>query len=265
MRTFTSPALLHANKIIRNEALPIFYGENQFEITVKRSPQDEVRAAAGGLPSVDMWVWRRFLHMWDEFSCFGTNCLRYVRHLTLIYQLSIDDGYSFGEGEFDKRLGFRFSCDPFREDHCGSNLSGDSDGEKSAADDSSGQSFQPDPVELDLEGHEGDDSEGANGVDENDGEVEQVSEDAFDAVGFFELNRGTLALRSRHETHFFLYHKMCEYGNVTYRIKGSLEGRQAPASLRTETSTPMSSALQWQTTLGAKRRTRLLMRDFYRH
>lgn len=219
VRSFAPPALLRANNQLRNEAIPIFYGQNHFEITIKRSPQDEVRADIGGLPSVDMWVWRRFLYMWDVFNCFGSNCLRHVRHIMLIYQLSMDDGYSFGEGEFDRRLGFRLSSELFEKD------SHDSDT-------STGQGTQSDPAEpedeadgVGAEAPQGEDSEneGSEG-DESDGEVEQAIEDHSDSVGVFELSRGPVDWRSRRDTHFFLFHRMCEYGNVLYRIKGSPEG-----------------------------------------
>ncbi|KAL2283664.1 hypothetical protein FJTKL_09722 [Diaporthe vaccinii] len=222
VRSFATPALLRANKQLRDEAIPIFYGANHFEITIKRSPQDEVRAAIGGLPSVDMWVWRRFLHMWDDFNCFGTNCLRYVRQITLIYQISMDDGYSFGDGEFDKRLGFRFSSKPFKEDH---DANHGEDSHRKTASDSSGQEVQSDLAdpEAEAEGPEVEDSGEHSSGDENNGEVEQVPEDHPDPIGVFELNRGTVNWRSHCETHFFLFHRMCEYGNVSYRIKGSLE------------------------------------------
>lgn len=176
LRTFAPPALLHANKRLRNEALPIFYGENNFEITVKkRSPEDEALAARRRLPSVEMFVWPRFLRMWDVFNCFGSNSLRHVRRVTLICQLSMGEWQTFGYNKLNKRLGFRFSGVPFEED--------------------------------------------------------------TDPAGVLELNRGTLNLRSFHEAYLFLSDKTCEYGNVYYKIKGSLEGRQAPAPPRTETLT----------------------------
>lgn len=215
VRTFAPPALLRANKQLRDEAIPIFYGQNRFEITVKRSPQDEACAGGTMRPNVDMWVWRRFLHMWDDFNCFGANCLRYVRHITLIYQLSIDDGYSFGDGLYDRCLGFRLSSEPFKKDHHDRNHGEDERGRESDSDTASGQVIQSDLDEIEAEA--------ADPVADGDA-VEQVSEEDSDAVGVFELNRGTINWRSRREAHFFLFHRMCEYGNVSYRIKGSPEG-----------------------------------------
>lgn len=216
VRTFAPPPLLRANKQLRNEAIPIFYGENHFEITVKRSPQDEARAAVGGFPSVDMWVWRRFLHMWDDFSCFGTNCLRHVRHVTLIYQLSMDDGHSFGDGEFDRRLGFRLSSEPFEKDHHDRGDDEEKRGGAIASDTSNDHGIQSDPAEPDAEVAE---LEGEESDEDGSGD-----KDDSDPVGVFELNRGTVNWRSRREAHFFLFNRMCEYGNVSYRIKGSPEG-----------------------------------------
>lgn len=246
VRTFAPPALLRANKLLRNEALSIFYKENHFEITIKRSPEDKAL-----FPSVDNTrVWWRFMHMWDAFNCFGSNCLRHVRHITLIYQLSMIDNFPFGHSEFDRCLGFRFSSDPFDKDHRGTDVRG----EPSSPGESSGQGFRPDLTELgaaeagglESEEPEGEDSDEDRNGGEDDSEVEQVPEEVeeSDPIGVMELNRGTLNFRSRREAHFFLFHKTCEYGNVYYRIKGSLEGRQAPAPPRTETSTlPVLSAL----------------------
>lgn len=229
VRSFATPALLRANKQLRDEAIPIFYGANHFEITIKRSPQDEVRAAIGGLPSVDMWVWRRFLHMWDDFNCFGSNCLRYVRHITLIYQLSIDDGYSFGDGLYDRCLGFRLSSEPFGKHHHDRNHGEGERGRESAPDTTSGQGMQSDPSVIESEAADSD----ADGD-----EVEQVSEEDSDPAGVFELNRGTVVNWGSHrEAHLFLFHRMCEYGNVSYRIKGSPEGarHRLPRGRRTPT------------------------------
>lgn len=238
VRTFAPPALLRANKQLRDEAIPIFYGQNHFEITIKRSPQDEDRVGGRGLPNVDMWVWRRFLHMWDDFNCFGSNCLRYIMHIKLIYQLSMDEGYSFGEGEFDRRLGFRFSSNPFEEDHDRNH--------GTTAPDSRGQDSQSD---LEMEETEGGDHDEASSGDEDDGEVTQVPKEDSDPVGVFELNRGTVNWRSRREAHFFLFNRMCEYGNVSYRIKGSPEGARHRLPRGRRPPTPKSSALG-QTTWG---------------
>ncbi|KAK7716443.1 hypothetical protein SLS64_003597 [Diaporthe eres] len=204
VRTFAPPALLRANKQLRDEAIPIFYGQNRFEITVKRSPQDEACAGGTMRPNVDMWVWRRFLHMWDDFNCFGANCLRYVRHITLIYQLSIDDGYSFGDGLYDRCLGFRLSSEPFEKDYHNMDLGEDEHGRESASDTTNGQGIQSDPAEIEA---------AMADPDVDDGEVEQVPEDHLNPVGVFELNRGTVVnWGSRREAHFFLFHRMCTDG-----------------------------------------------------
>lgn len=232
VRTFAPPALLRANKLLRNEALPIFYKENHFEITIKRCPVDEAF-----FPRFDnIRVWSRFMHMWDVFNCFGSNCLRYVRHVTIIYQLPMIDGSFFGYCEFDRRLGFRFSSDPFDEDHRDTNVRG----EPSNPDESSGQGFQPDLAEfgaaeaadLGVDDPQGEDSDEDRNGSEDDTEVDHVpeKEEDSDAVGVLELSRGTLNFRSRREAHFFLFHKTCEYGNVYYRIKGVSRGASGTGS-----------------------------------
>lgn len=233
LRTFSPPALLHSNKRLRNEALPVFYGENNFEITVKRSPEDEALAAERRLPSVDIFVWRRFLRMLDVFNCFGSNCLRHVRNVTLIYQLSMEDGQTFGHNEFDRRLGFRFSSDEFEDNRGGDHVEDRRGEDKNGPDDSHAES-EIEAADPETEGPGGEDPDADT-----------------DPVGFFELNRGTLNLRSLREAHYFLFHRTCEYGNVYYRIKGSLEERQAPAPPRTETSTlPLLSSLEDDTVEG---------------
>lgn len=116
VRSFAPPALLQTNKLLRHEASPIFYGQNEFEITIKRLPQDdEIYTAGRSLLSVDMWVWRRFLHMWEDFSCFGANCLKHVRDIVLIYGLNVDE-VCLERWSFDSLLGFRLSSHPFEED-----------------------------------------------------------------------------------------------------------------------------------------------------
>lgn len=254
VRSFAPPALLRANKQLRDEAVPIFYGHNHFEITVKRSPQDEACAEGAMRPNVDMWVWRRFLHMWDDFNCFGSNYLRHVRHITIIYQLSIDDGYSFGDGLYDRCLGFRLSSEFFEKDHYDKNHRKDDHGQESASDTTSGQGIQLDPAGIEDE---------AADPDADGDEVEQVTEEDSDPVGVFELNRGTVNWRSRREAHFFLFHRMCEYGNVSYRIQGPLEGARHRLPEDGDLH-PMSSALKRNDT-GNEKVNQLLIRDFHRH
>lgn len=232
LRSFAPPALIHTNKRFRDEAIPIFYGANLFEITIKRSLADELLAAGRKLPSVDLWVWRRFLHMWDVFNGSGTDGLRYVNHVTLIYQLSMDNGFPFGEDGFDKRLGFRFRSHRYEED-LDTNYEEDSDGE-SDSDSSNNDDLEMDfakleaeaaDLEADMDNHEGQDlDEEDNSQDESVGGVDQVPEENAGQERGFELNRGTFDWPNRRETHFFFFHRIREFGNVFYRIKGSLEG-----------------------------------------
>lgn len=179
--SFAPPALLQTNKLLRHEAAPVFYGQNHFQITIKRLPQDdEVCTAGRSLASVDMWVWRRFLHMWDDFNCFGANCLRHVRHLDLIYGLEMDEICPEREG-LHRRLGFRLSSHPFEED------------------------CYRVPVK-------------------DDGEFDQGPEEDTDLFAVCEVHRGAVKWHSPRDVKFHLFHKMCELGKVSYRIKGSPEG-----------------------------------------
>lgn len=213
VRSFTSPALLQTNKVFRAEGAPIFYSESHFEITIKRSPEDMILAAGKYLPNVDKGIFQHFLRMWPVFNVHGSNCLQYVRHIILIYQLSMDMGYSFGDDIFDKRLGFRFSHDPFEEDLDGnygedeqSNAESDSD----SIDDESDWDFEePEAEENNLEPEDST----SNGYEyEADTDVEEDPEADFDPVGVFELNRGTFDWTSRDRTYFFLWKKVNEQG-----------------------------------------------------
>ena len=223
VRSFAPPALLRANRILRDEGTPIFYAQNRFEITIKRSLEDEVLAFNKRMPGVDSWVWHQFLHMWDIFNVRGANCLQYVQHLTLIYQLCMDNGYSFGDGCFDKRLGFRFSRRPFEEDRDG-NYEEDSDSksDSDSSDDDDGYEMdlevQAEADDLEAEDSEEDDSDEdmSEGEAVDDEDVETVQGGDFDPVGVFELNRGTREWRSRRATHFFLFERMNDYGTVPY-------------------------------------------------
>lgn len=121
MRSFTPPPLLCASRRLRDEALPLFYKHNHFEITVRRTLQDDRFAAGRKLPGLDMRVWRRFLDMWNIFNWSGTDGLQYVQRVTVIYQLSVVNGYPFRtDAAYDVRLGFRFSSAPPEADTAGS-------------------------------------------------------------------------------------------------------------------------------------------------
>jgi len=100
---------------LRDEVIRIIYSENRFEITIRRSAEDEALGAGLKVPSIDAYAyaWNRFLHRWDRFRTI-TSFLRHVRHITLIYELSMGNGCRFGDDEFDQRLGFRFSSNPWR-------------------------------------------------------------------------------------------------------------------------------------------------------
>lgn len=222
VRSFTSPALLQTNMVLRAEGTPIFYAENHFEITIKRSPEEMTLAAGKYLPNVDKGIFQHFLRMWPVFNVHGSNCLQYVRHINLIYQLSMDMGYPFGDDIFDKRLGFRFSHDPFEEDLDGnygedeqSNAESDSD----SSDDESDGDFEE--LEAEEENIEAQDST-SNGYEyEADTDVEEDPEADFDPVGVFELNRGTFDWRSRDKTYFFLWRQVNEQGkgsHITHMI-----------------------------------------------
>jgi hypothetical protein len=112
IRSLAPPALLHASHQLRDEAAPVFYSENRFEITVGRSAEEEAWGAGLKVPSIDACAWNRFLHKWDWFRTI-TSYLRHVKQITLIYELSMGNGCRFGDDEFDRRLGFRFSSEPF--------------------------------------------------------------------------------------------------------------------------------------------------------
>lgn len=215
VRLFTSPALLQTNRLFRAEAMPIFYSENYFEITIKRSPREMTLAAGRCRPNLDKRIFQRFLRLWPVFNVHGSNCLQYVRRITLIYELSMDNGHSFGFDAFDKRLGFRFSNDPFEED-LDENYGEESDTESES--DSSDDGFGPDFEELEAEA---DDlqpgNSNSNGYEyEADTDIEEDPEDDFDPVGGFELNRGTFDWPSRHKTYFHLWYRASEEGKGSY-------------------------------------------------
>lgn len=218
VRSFAPPALLQTNTLFRAEAMPIFYSENHFEITIKRSPEDKIWAADRYVPHLDKTVWQRFLRMWDVFNVYGSNCLHYIRRITLIYQLSMDNGFDFGDnivgGIYDKRLGFRFSADPFEEDLDGS-YGEESDAESGS--DSSDDEFDLDFEQLEAEADnlEAEDSTSSGYEYEADTDVEEIPAEDIDPVGVFELNRGIFDWPSRHKTRFFLWHRMGEYGKET--------------------------------------------------
>lgn len=118
VRSFTPPPLLCASRRLRDEALPLFYKHNHFEITVERRPSD-IRwtpISSLSLPHAESRVWQRFLGNWRVFSVSGTNGLQYVERLTVVYELFGVKGYSFGSGRaYDRRLGFRFSRAPLED------------------------------------------------------------------------------------------------------------------------------------------------------
>lgn len=188
MRSFTPPPILCASRRLRDEALPLFYKYNHFEITVKRSRRDEVLAAGWRrLISVDMRVWRGFLDMWNVFNVWGTNGLQYVERVTVIYQLSVKNGMPFGsDREFDRRLGFRFSRTPIDEEV----FERHDEGENAGNDD---EGSEDDNDNGDQDGSEGSD---------DDTEDELASIHRYHAVA---LNRGTFDWPSRAETHRFLF------------------------------------------------------------
>ncbi|KAK7732633.1 hypothetical protein SLS63_004888 [Diaporthe eres] len=184
LRGFTPPPLLCASKRLRGEALPLFYQYNNFEITVQRSPQDQVLAGGRRLPSVDMRVWRRFLDMWNVFNASGTNGLQYVERVTVIYQLSARSGMPFGtDYAYDRRLGFRFSRTPFEEDgvesHDEARNAGNNESSE-GSDDSSSESSDGDGDYCDRECH------------------------------YAALNRGTFDWPNRSETQRLLFEKTRE-------------------------------------------------------
>ncbi|KAJ0109973.1 hypothetical protein J7T55_014775 [Diaporthe amygdali] len=223
VRSFTPPPLLSVSKRLRNEAMPLFYIHNHFEITVKRSAADELLARGRELPSVDMRVWRRFLDMWNVFNASGTNGLQYVEKVTLIYQLSMDNGCSFGSGEFDKRIGFRFSCGRFKEDlddDFDADMTDGSDWEASESEqdvdeDHDDLDSEVDDLIDDIQAHDDEDTEHEvdEGQEQDHGsDTEEVPVEDIDPVGVFELNRGMVEWENCRETKEFLFHKICEYG-----------------------------------------------------
>lgn len=194
VRSFTPPPLLCASRRLRDEALPLFYKYNHFEITVKRSRQDELLAAGWGrLRIVDMRVWRSFLDMWNVFNAWGTNGLQYVERVTVIYQLSVKNGMPFGsDSVYDRRVGFRFSRAPIEENVF----------EKHGEGENAGDSVESDEDNNSDSSH--DDSEASDDDDDNGtASVHRCHEVA--------LNRGTFGWPSRKTTERFLFERIREY------------------------------------------------------
>lgn len=211
VRCFAPPALLQTNRLFRAEAMPVFYSENHFEITIKRSPEDVIWAAGRYVPHLDKTVWQRFLRMWDVFNVYGSNCLKYIRHITLIYQLAMDNGFDFGGDFYDKRLGFRFSADPFEEDLDGNyGEETDAESESDSSDDDFVLDFQQ--LEVEADNLEAEDSTSSGYEYEADTDVEEIPAEDIDPVGVFELNRGTFDWPNRHYTSLFLWDRVGEYG-----------------------------------------------------
>jgi hypothetical protein len=111
-RSLAQPPLLMANRAIRKEALEIYYKENSFEITIARTDKDEDLGRGRKMPSVDSRAWNRFLYKWDNFRAVCDH-LKKINKITIIYQLSMGNGVSWGDDDFDTRLGFQFSSTPF--------------------------------------------------------------------------------------------------------------------------------------------------------
>ncbi|POS69305.1 hypothetical protein DHEL01_v212301 [Diaporthe helianthi] len=213
VRSFTQPPLLQANRMIRDEAIPIFYSGNDFEITVKRTAEYERLAGITlipSMPSVDMWAWHRFLRMWDVFNKNGSNCLQYVERITVIYQLSLDTGSVFGENEFDKRIGFRLSSKLFEED-LDQDYKMKSDSESDSDDSDDYSDVDPDELEAEVLALAEDDADERAGYQISNGNQGQDPEKDFDPVGVFELNRGSVECRSRLQTQHFIFYRVRRY------------------------------------------------------
>lgn len=220
VRSFTPPPLLQANRMIRDEAIPIFYGKNHFEITVKRTPEYERLAGDKPSPSVDMYMWHRFLHMWEVFNQNGSNCLHYVERITVIYQLSLFTGLACGKNPFDKRIGFRLSSKPFEEDADEDYEMNSDPSDSGDSDDDSDDDSEVDPMELHAElvalliGHDNE----YIGYQTSNENHEQSPEKDFDPVGVFELERGSSewASGSFRDTQHFLFDRVGRCGKPSF-------------------------------------------------
>lgn len=117
VRGFARPPLLRASRRLRDEALPLFYKHNHFEVTARWSRGDLLLAGKQRtLPGVEMGAWRRFLDMWNVFNDRGADVLQYVERVTVIYQFSTTNGRPFGSRKLeDRRMGFRLSRTPIEE------------------------------------------------------------------------------------------------------------------------------------------------------
>jgi hypothetical protein len=223
IHSFATHPLLQTHSQIRDEAIPIFYGENHFEITVKRTPEYQRMLGYKASLDVDNYMWHRFLHMWDVFNSNGCNVLHYVRSATLIYQLSLNTGCPWGEGGFDSRLGFRLSAEPFEEDADGNyyeveededeNADGDDDAATHAKDSDYEYGYDdPDELQAEVDALAEDDSDDLFGYEPLHGDQPQIPEGDFDPVGVFELNRGiSFRWRNRGHTQYFIFSQIRMY------------------------------------------------------
>lgn len=196
LRCFTPPPLLCASRRLRDEALPLFYKYNHFEITVKQNIADKTLAPGllFRLPNVERRVWLHFLDMWKVFSVSGTNGLQYVERLTVVYQLYGQNGYSFGNGgAYDRRLCFRFSRAPLEDV-----VEGRSEEVI--------QNSSEDCIEDSIEGSSWGSNEGS------DGESDYDSRDGVIRRHVALLNRGTFDWPSLLETQRLLFDKIRENG-----------------------------------------------------
>ncbi|KAG8169919.1 hypothetical protein KVR01_000664 [Diaporthe batatas] len=116
VRSLVPPALLQTSRAIRNEALAMYYTHNAFEITVKRGPEHRSHDAHVSVPIVDKFALQRFSAMWADFNNHGSDVLRYVTRITLIYELSMTTGCGFGHDPYDGRVGLRFLSGTREED-----------------------------------------------------------------------------------------------------------------------------------------------------
>ncbi|POS69359.1 hypothetical protein DHEL01_v212248 [Diaporthe helianthi] len=208
VRSFVPPAFLQTNKVVRSEALALYYTDNHFEITVKRAPQHQNLDPKKKMVKVDSYAWHRFFTMWGEFSSTGSDVLRYITRITLIYQLSMDTGFGFGEDIFDNRLGFRFY---------GGTCEGDMDVCYGEAGSEIDCNDSEEDRELDVQNINDPEDDLVELNDEpNDNVVAFIPSNAppppdYDPVGVFKLAMGDFNWPSRRDTHFFLYERVNVY------------------------------------------------------
>lgn len=86
--TLQQPALCRVNKQTRAEALPIFYGENEFIISLPKTMMAPLR--------IDTWAdFSKMLDVFAQGGCsgVGTSSLQHLTHLIVNYSDQVNENY----------------------------------------------------------------------------------------------------------------------------------------------------------------------------